>query len=415
MRKHFCSLLLFLSLIFSSFAQITYDKGYFIDNTGQRTECYIKNTDWKSNPIDFEYQIQTGGTRETQDIKTIKEFGVYNHSSFIKATVLIDRSSSNVNNISSKKAPEFKEETLFLKVLVTGDASLYSYTDKNLYRYFFKTKDSDIKQLVYKKYNPTYSEGRQINTSRKIAENNHFRQQLWNRLKCDDITLYKIENTDYNKKDLVKFFNQYNTCVNPNYITEKKKEKRDYLNISIKGGVYQAGFSMDFGINPYEKNTEFESQTNFKIGLGIEYILPLNRNKWALAFDPAFQYYESEQELVFQETSIGPKTTNVYIDYRSIELPVGIRYYSFLNSDSKLFFNVFYVYDAPLNSSVRTDREDIQNSKIRMSDNFLFGLGYQFKNKYSAEINFTTPRDLSHDVENFNYQSASIVFGYTIF
>jgi hypothetical protein len=52
-------LLTALLFLFSfSYAQITFEKGYFINNSGDRTECFIKNIDWRDNPTKFEYKMQ---------------------------------------------------------------------------------------------------------------------------------------------------------------------------------------------------------------------------------------------------------------------------------------------------------------------------------------------------------------------
>ena len=37
-------------------AQTKFEKGYFVDNSGQRTEVLIKNLDWKNNPTEFEFK-----------------------------------------------------------------------------------------------------------------------------------------------------------------------------------------------------------------------------------------------------------------------------------------------------------------------------------------------------------------------
>ena len=39
------------------FAQISFEKGYFINNANQKTNCLIKNQDWKDNPTEFEYKL----------------------------------------------------------------------------------------------------------------------------------------------------------------------------------------------------------------------------------------------------------------------------------------------------------------------------------------------------------------------
>src|SRR5690606_35362636 len=102
---------------------------------------------------------------------------------------------------------------LFLKVLVKGKASLYSYQENSLFRYFFETESIEITQLIYKKFTYSTIDGiyREDN---KIGENNQFRQQLFDVLKCDEISKEYYEKIKYRKNDLTKFFVKYNQCEN---------------------------------------------------------------------------------------------------------------------------------------------------------------------------------------------------------
>ncbi|NOJ76422.1 hypothetical protein [Empedobacter stercoris] len=121
-------------------AQIRFEQGYIIDNNNQRQDVLIKNIDWLNNPKSIEYKNDETSKIEIATINQIKEFGINNRSKYVKADVKIDRSSEELSNISNIQEPEFKEETLFLKVLIEGEASLYDYVDYNLKRFFYKKK-----------------------------------------------------------------------------------------------------------------------------------------------------------------------------------------------------------------------------------------------------------------------------------
>ena len=70
--------LLTIILSFNCYSQISFEKGYYINNSYQKTNCLIKNIDWKNNPT--------------------------------------DRSSEIMDDLNNDKNPTFKEEKLFLKV-----------------------------------------------------------------------------------------------------------------------------------------------------------------------------------------------------------------------------------------------------------------------------------------------------------
>lgn len=108
-----------------SHAQMIFEKGYFINNAGVKTSCYVE--DAKKTPEELHYKIQSD-TEEilSKNITEIQEFGIDSSMTFRRFKVRIDRSSDDVNKLGKSKSPVFSEETLFLKLLVSGEASLYA-------------------------------------------------------------------------------------------------------------------------------------------------------------------------------------------------------------------------------------------------------------------------------------------------
>lgn len=147
MRTLLTPLFFFLSL--SVVGQIFFEKGYIINSANQKKECFIKNVDWRNSATYVEIKYSINGDIETISFEEILEFGIDGASKFIRRSVLIDKSS---DHLSLEKAPSFELETLMLKVLVEGKASLYYYTQGSFQRFFFANNGSEIQQLVYKKY-----------------------------------------------------------------------------------------------------------------------------------------------------------------------------------------------------------------------------------------------------------------------
>ena len=120
MRTLLTPLFFFLSL--SVVGQIFLEKGYIINSANQKKECFIKNVDWRNSAAYVEIKYSMNGDIETISFEEILEFGIDGASKFIRRSVLIDKSS---DHLSLEKAPSFELETLMLKVLVEGKASLY--------------------------------------------------------------------------------------------------------------------------------------------------------------------------------------------------------------------------------------------------------------------------------------------------
>jgi len=184
------SLLILFIIILSTniYSQITYEKGYYINNKGQRTEGLIKNIDWQRNPSDFLFIQSEADQPVKMTIDSVAEFGVIGLSRYIRKTVKIDRSSELNDELSLERAPLFKEEHLFLRVLIEGKQSLYEYLDGNLRRFFIESDKSAIEQLIFKSY---------LTEKNELAVNTDFRKQLWVHFRCDAITMQEIQKTDY--------------------------------------------------------------------------------------------------------------------------------------------------------------------------------------------------------------------------
>ncbi|MBP9793144.1 MAG: tRNA modification GTPase [Flavobacterium sp.] len=403
-------LLFLLTAILSSscYSQIAFEKGYYIDNTNQKTNCLIKNIDWKNNPTEFEYKISENSESKKTTIKSIKEFGIDNISKYIRTTVNIDRSSENINSLSNDKNPIFQEEELFLKVLVEGKSNLYEYVDGNLRRYFYNKENSNIEQLIFKSY---------LTSENDIGKNNRFRQQLWVDLKCPSFKNSEIENLKYKKNDLVRFFTEYSECYDKKLINFAPKQKRDLFNLTIRPRVNSSSLSIqNAGSN--SRNIAFDNKIGLGFGLEAEFILPFNKNKWAITIEPTYQRFKSEKNTNVDDVSGGALIANV--DYSSIEIPVGLRHYFFLNNNSKFFINACYIFDSSLKSSIdftRNDGSNLNSLVIETRNNLAMGIGYKQNDRYSLEIRYQTKREIlgNYPFWSSEYKTLSILFGYSLF
>lgn len=419
MNKQLLVLLLAIISI-NCYSQITFENGYFIDNFNKRIECQIKNEDWKDNPTEFEYKLLGNDDVQKATITSVKEFAIENTSKYIRASVDIDRSSDVMMNMSKERNPTFKLENLFLKVLVEGKSNLYEYVDGNIRRFFFDVEKNSIKQLTYKKY---------LNADKNVATNNRFRQQLWQDLKCDKITK-DVNKINYNKGELISFFMDYNNCQNTttvNYdkkvktVNYDKKVKRDLFNLTIRPRLNISSLTLDKASTFETWNFDFPSKTTFGIGVEAEYILPFNKNKWSVVFEPNFEYYRSEQTIYADNVSGGKLVGSV--NYTSIQFPIGIRHYIFLNSKSLIFINALVVpFESNGGSEIEFRRGDnslLNSVVINTSINFALGVGYKIHNKYGLELRYYSDKEVLLDISNANYNTdyhtASFIFGYTLF
>ncbi|BFM44117.1 hypothetical protein CFS9_27580 [Flavobacterium sp. CFS9] len=409
MKKQALFLVLTLIINISSYSQILFEHGYIINQNDQKIECQIENLDWKSTPTSFRYQLSDNTNIITADIKTVKEFAITGQSKYIRSLVKIDRSSKNIENMSTDKNPDLKEETLFLKVLIEGKASLYLYSDGNLRRFFYKMDNTEIKQLIHKSY--------LIDQNSTIAKNNYFREQLFIDLKCENILQKEYEILDYSTNKLLKFFIKYNKCSDTNFATFESKEKKDLFNLTLRPRLNSSSLSISNSPLDYY-DFKFDSKTNLSLGIEAEFIFPFNKNKWAVIVEPTYQYYSSEKSK--QTSNLSGGEVNAKVDYKSIELPIGIRHYFFLKNNSKIFVNASFLIDFDSNSKIEVSRKDgsvVSKLDVSSRNSLVFGIGGKFRDRYCIEFRYLAGRTILSNYQTWNssFSTTSVILGYSFF
>lgn len=392
-----------LVLVFSkqAYNQVTFRKGYFIDKQGIKTECLIKDVDKNSVSNQIEYKMDESSNANELSTETIIEIGIDGLSKFIKAKVLIDRSSADMNNLSQSKEPFWSEEELFLKVLLEGKASLYYYTDAGNQLFFFSVDNSEIRQLVYKRY---------LIDSRNAGTNYAFRTQLWQYVRCDNTESQYVEQLQYNHRELEKYFRKYNECngsESKNFTTNSSREK---FHLKISPGFNYSTFKISSFNTNTKENTDLGSKMTFQLGVEAEYIIPVLNNKLSILIEPGFYSFQAEAPIQF-----GTYKVNI----NSIEFLMGARYYMFLNPDLKFYVNAMFVPGMSIHlksSIVEQYQYSKSEKKINELYNFAFGGGIIYKN-LSAEIRYYTKRDFlkSMAIYKTEYERVALVLGYRIF
>ncbi len=395
----------------NAYTQRIFEKGYFIDNTNKRTDCLIKDEAGKNNPNFIKYKLSDDGEVKKATIKDIKEFGRNNNTSkFIRKKVKIDISSETTNELTHQRDPIFSEEQLFLRVLLEGKANLYSYESHNLTRYFFSVDSSDIEQLIYKCY---------IVNGNEIYVNDFFRHQLMKLLKCPDFSFNQIMNIEYKKNDLIDIFVKYNECKSSKYITYKNKRNRASFNLNIRPGIMYSSLSLDYLVSD-SRSVKFNNKLNFRFGIEAEVFMPFKKKKLSVILEPNYQYFISEKskDVVFPDNS--EETIITKVNLNSIAIPIGARYYFFLNDKSKLFINASYVVQYNFNSTIKSEQADGHYTKVLEinPDHYLaLGIGYKLKDKFSIEFRYQTDQNLLWNYSSWDskYKTMSVILGYTLF
>jgi hypothetical protein len=398
--KRNISIFVLLLTIHACFGQIVFERGYFIDNNNNKTECLIKNYDWRTNPVKIEYKLDDSTYVRKTDITAIKEFGIYDFSRFIRAKVKIDRSSVDINHLSTKRSSEWSEEQLFLKEIVCGNATLLSYADNDQIWYFYSVDNSEIQQLIYKEFVLDSERGLYIHT------NNGFQQQISVELQDANTNKVKIENLKYNEKDLKEYFKLYNQTGNYCTRTDFSGKVREVYNFKVLAAVDYSKISFS---NPIiiSNAMALDNTTTWIAGLEAEVFLPFNKNTWSLVVEPCYEHIKNEKPVYFSNT--------INLDLQSVTFPTGLRYTNYLNRNFKLFLNGFFI--PWFNISFSSDLY-IFNSKMSISqrNSIALGVGASYKN-ISAEFRYYSSREIMSNYVDWStdYQRLAFILSYTLY
>ena len=355
-----------------------------------------------------------------ENIDNVKEFSIEQESFFKKFRVLLERSQTTTLSQAKDKNPKWKEEIVFLKAIVTGNANLYVYYDGNLTKFFFETKEVPIEQLVMIEYFD----------NEKLARNNLFRQQLFNHVKCEKMATSVFENLSYTLNALSAHFIAYNECTSekkePTVDYQSFDKKRKKQNIRLIAGVYNTTLSLDDGYIIYDGSVTIKNPI-VKVGLDAEFFLPFNKNSWSIFINPMYGKYTIDKNYEGLINNPGFVENGTYINYdvktsfSQLDVPIGLRYYKYINSSSKIFFNAAYVIGFIVSDSEIkiTNNNNLVNADatltVENTKGLAVGLGFSYK-KLSAELRYDTARDLTATpLWKAKYGAVGVNFGYILF
>lgn len=374
-------------------AQVTFEKGYIIDNSGKKIECLIKNLEWQYNPSEFIYKTNESSPEIKGVLTGVSEFGVFGSIKYVRAILEADLTSDKADRIGSDRAPSFTLDTLFLKVINEGEASLYKFENSDCRKFFFSINGSPVKQLIYKKY---------LADNYNIAENNLFRNQLWGEVRIDGSSESSLMSINYTERSLQSYFEKFNSSKGIKNSTRKVVNERERFNFKLKPGATASSLTFLSDINSIDK--KIDQSPSFSLGAELEIFLPFNKNKWSFIVEPTYQY--------FKGSSDNPKLS---ADVKSLDLPVGARFYMYLNKNSKLFITGLFIpnFSVQLDSKVIVYAESLD---VSTTNSYAVGAGFSWK-MLSAEIRYFTARNLVKDYVNWQakYERVGIILGYRLY
>jgi hypothetical protein len=384
------------------FAQVVFEPGYVIDAQGIKTEYLIKNHDWRQTPQQFEYITPPDSIPRKGTTDDFAEMGVGGQT-FRRFTVDIDRSTEQLAYLDFKAEPKFKTETLFLKLVVSGNISLYKYFDGDILRYFYVAQDGLPQQLVYKMYKQ----------GTKIMYNKSYKGTLQTLMK-DKVTDPDVfKNLEYKDKDMTALFRQYNGVAEEEIKVPNKTKSILHFKAGI--GAIQQHLNSDY--RPFGSVFTFDPKIIFMPAVEGEWLLPFNRNKWSLFIGIAYHDYKNSSQ---SDASLQNPYNKARWDarYTALDFSGGFRFYMYATASTRVFVNFGYTFSHTTHFEMHGQGvEDNTTYNVTVIGNkrqssVFAGAGVSYK-KFSLEGRYFGNRDLTENVDA-HYSGIGLIAQYSI-
>ncbi|WP_179005313.1 outer membrane beta-barrel protein [Winogradskyella forsetii] len=400
--------LLFVPFLLLSHAQVNFQKGYLIDNSNNKIECFIKNLDWKKNPEFITYRLTDDSSEETLTSSQLKEFRIYDTDNFYR------RHTVNKKLIGPLYEDlQLRTNIFLLKVLVDSQSDLYELYTNGKY-YFFYEKSNDLVFLDYKKT---------VDENNIIKENAKFKKQLYDNFKCDDFSLDDYSNLRYNSTNLSEFFSEVNQCYGIEYLNFHIQRTRPKISFRLSGGLNlnsslnnenASSYVLSYSIPPFSGNPQgedvvrnyegidnYKTNNNFSLGVEAEVRLPFDQNNWSGFIALNYQNVSQiEGDKNFSEPSVANFDVSSYILYSFIQIPLGVRRYFDINDKIEIYAHLAYTQNVILSTDYSTQVSEVPTSsrdydfrsranreKTSNSGGY-FGIGLNFLGRYALDINY---------------------------
>lgn len=236
------------------------------------------------------------------------------------------------------------EQQLFLRTLVKGKASLYTYRDDHDQERFYLSKDEgalvELKQTTYNRKDP--KSGKTV----KMVDQ-HYLGMLGSAFyDCSDLKQERLESVMLRASTLIKIANDYNQCMgSTQYIQEPKKTTVAILPV-ISYSLPSLHFS---GNHRYSRGDYQSTGLGLGGGLAMHVANPSMSEKLSFVLELLYASYRFEGEIK-DDYYTGRRTNyDLLFDLHYLKLPAQLRY-TFPKGKVRPFVNVGASYSYAIHS-----------------------------------------------------------------
>jgi hypothetical protein len=279
------SILISVLNIISASSKDLFTPGTIFLQNGDSINGLIEDKDWSVNPKSIAFKARPSGEVRNYTPLEIQSFRINGRSRYTSYMGPLDRSSMKLDELDYSVALPASLDTIFLRVLVEGEATLLYCNDSYDRKHFLIQKDDSVTELHYKKYLKTVSgktitaelETYKIQVTRILSDCEEFSNEI--------MTLH----LSFSMSDLMNAVLRYNKCKKK--ITYVAPIQKIHVAPVILAGVSTSRLT-------FKTLEEFSAgpQTGFTGGVGINFILPRNHRRFILYTELFFRSFKAEYE-----------------------------------------------------------------------------------------------------------------------
>ncbi|WP_264509230.1 hypothetical protein [Flavobacterium sp. N1719] len=409
--KHFFlfnALLLFFTVSAQNFKQ-----GYFIDKSGNKTECLITTDIINESPDgNLTYRLQDKGTINTIDCYGLSEIAITNVIVYKKYNVKVETSSKRQSELTAYKNLDLVNKDVFLEVMEKGKLTLLGLVDNNNLQFYYLKEGMETPELLdYKEYMGGESKS-------YILKNEFYKQELLNIMVDAGFSDQDVFKVAYTKNEMVDLFKKYNLVFGGRVeMNTTERKSTSPIKFFIKPRI---GFSMISASslysdksavqNPYSKS-EFSSKFVPEIGFEAEL-----KVKNALSFFLVTSYHSvkmNSDQIIYGNFS-PIQTIETELKCSSVRFILGIRKYFEIHKNYNIYVNGLGVFEMVSKDSY----SKTMPSKFNLNNEIGLGLGLglQFFKRTFVEVNYEFKRNLTSDYQFLNtpFSTLSLSFMYSL-
>lgn len=279
--------------------------GYIIDTEGDTIKGYIDYRDWQVNPRTIQFSRSDTGTKITCTPISVRGFGVEGNI-YISQIVQHNIRAYRIEDLNYTPTLLYTTDTVFLKALVLGEKSLYSYYDKVGRDHFYIGKGNNMELLVYQRYLKKSEDQSALNV---IMSNNKYVGQLI--LYLNDCASLKpqIERAEYTGRSLIGLFNSYYKCMSipVKYVEPEGKSRSE---AGAFAGLCLTKLVFKGGAVPHLSKASFPMSASFTAGLF--YNLVLSKSLQRLSLNNELQYSHYKTDGIYNDFISSTNYTTIY-------------------------------------------------------------------------------------------------------